>query len=190
MNTFTKCMEDAIHYNEIIPNNSTMNIVPLDPKDELKLMFDAYCPKAPLAIACVDDFSTVSNVCLFPKEIEVKDKIFRFVKNAITFTCRDNGAHILEVLTEETQTCMNETALIVDECTDAILEQIKPNNRIENTWEAVTSSDNCDDFEKLEKCFTDNIGKCAPKVSQLFENFFDIIWDEMDCKNVNEISLH
>lgn len=179
--TFTECMDKVYNFEELKERNITAESA----NENLKSLFDEFCPTTPAAMSCIEEFSTVSNVCLLADEIEQKDQVIRVTKNLLTYTCKDNGAHILDLMTEENEKCFNEIAEDVQSCADPIVEKHSKDSSEEKRESYILTADDCHDFEKLEKCFIFNLDKCPTNnASRVFKDFVDILWAEIPCKNL------
>lgn len=151
----------------------------------MKSFFDEFCPTLPAALSCIEEFSTISNVCLLADEIEQKDQFIRVSKNLLNYGCKDNGAHLVELLTDDNEKCLNEIADDVQTCVEPIVDKHSKDSSEEKRETYIITADDCHDFEKLEKCFTTNLDKCpSKKPSQVFKDIIDILWAEIPCKNL------
>lgn len=90
-------------------------------------------------------------------------------------------------MTDANERCVNDSSDAIEKCIDPIVEKHKGDSSEEKSQAAYTiTADHCHDFEKVENCFTDNLNKCAPDVSTLIRDFFNIFWAELPCKNLND----
>lgn len=143
---------------------------------------DEYCPRHQSIINCVQEFSNITNICLLPNEIELKDIFVRIVNNFTIYTCKDNGAHLIEILTEENRNCFAEIKPDVKTQCNPIINNNKRKSFFENTQ---ITSDDCSTLESFEQCYLTNLNRCpSNKPAKIFKELIDIVWSELPCYNL------
>lgn len=74
----------------------------------IKTLSFRYCRKRDIAIGCMENFTTVLEPCLEPKEIEGKRTFVKIFKNLLNFVCYKDGDQIALFIAEKGPECFDE----------------------------------------------------------------------------------
>lgn len=101
------------------------------PNGELDTVFNKYCRKRDVAIKCMENFTSLLEPCLQPKEIEGKRTFVKIFKNLLNFVCYKDGDQIALFIAEKGPECFDERKDDLIHCMNETFRGYLPEKELE-----------------------------------------------------------
>lgn len=190
---YEEASQGALTLNECIQN--LVNVTQLQkeieeatPIGELDTVFNKYCKKRELAIACVNKFTDTLEPCLEQQERENKKIIVDIFTSLLNFVCHKDGDQIALFISEKGPECLKDKQEAIMACVNATFSGYVPDKAPESIEELpifTFGQKECNDMNALQKCVVAELEHCEESTpANLVDAMFRFVRNKTPCANM------